>query len=576
MSGKYFILNNLHRKSPLFPDKKEDQQISSLRISCLCDFKYFKFSYARICIFPHLTLRFYLTDWHLLTVLVFLMARILRRKTFNFIRKKELTMSSDSNQPGCTSKKPFPLPIVFSILAVALVLTGAIVVGCSGSSSPTTSGMAKVSVMLSDPSTCMAPNGPYQHVYVTVTDIKTNVSSTAGDNDSGWVDLTPSLAGAPQQIDLLGLANNQCFLATLGDTLELQPGNYQQIRVILADDSAAGSIKNNACTNAANCVILSDGSTHILQLSSESKTGIKIPSGQIANGGFNVAAGQTKDLDIDFNTCVSIVQQGNGQYRLKPVLHAGEVSTTSSSINGTVVDNATGKPIAGEVTVALEQKDAAGVDRVFMSTLTDASGQFVFCPLPQGTYDVVIVGQNTSSVVYSPSVVTGVATGSALSTVALYALPVVSAGPATLQGQVTSQNGANPAAATGIDVQLSMLEAVSSTLTVTVPLVPNATQSSVVAAVTTVSNTACPTGTDCVNYSLNVSAGAPFVGAFSAGGAMLTQSTLPASYTVDGIAFVPSSGGTLDCSPNELKATPVTPAPGAPLPVSTLAFAGCQ
>lgn len=486
-------------------------------------------------------------------------------------------MSSDSNQAGCISKKAIRFTIVFSFFATALALSGAIVIGCSsGSSSPTTSGTAKVSVMLSDPSTCLAPNGPYQHVYVTVTDVKASTNATASDGDSSWVDLAPSLAGAPQQIDLLGLANNQCFLATLGDSLELQPGNYQQIRVVLADDSAVGKIKNNACTNSSNCVILNDGSTHTLQLSSESKTGIKIPSGQIAGRGFNVAAGQTKDLDIDFNTCVSIVQQGNGQYRLKPVLHAGEVSTTASSINGTVVDSATGKQIDGEVTVALEQKDAAGIDRVFMNTLTDASGHFVFCPLPQGTYDLVIVGQNTAGVVYSPSVITDITTGSALSTVALHALPVVSVGPATLQGQVTSQNLANPAAATGIDVQLSALETVSSTLMITVPLVPNATQSSVVATLTTASNTACPTNTDCANYSLGVSAGALFIGAFSTGGTTLTQSTLAASYTVDGIAFVPSSGGTLDCSPNELKASAVTPAPGAPIPVSTLAFAGCQ
>jgi len=486
-------------------------------------------------------------------------------------------MSNDGNQAGCTVKKLFCFPMILPFLAAALVLTGAIIVGCSsGSSAPTASGMAKVSVKLSDPSTCMAPNGPYQHVYVTVTDIKVSTNATASDSDSSWVDLTPNLSGAPQQIDLLGLANNQCFLAALGDSLELQAGNYQQIRVILADNSATNKIKSNACAGSANCVILSDGSTHTLQLSSESKTGIKIPSGQIAGGGFNIAAGQTKDLDIDFNTCVSIVQQGNGQYRLKPVLHAGEVSITATSINGTVVDNATGKQIDGQVTVALEQKDASGIDRVFMSTLTDASGHFVFCPLPQGTYDVVIVGQNTSGVVYSPAVITGVTTGSALSTVALHALPVVSVGPATLQGQVTSQNMANPAAATAIDVQLSALEAVSSTLTVTVPLVPNTTQSSVVAALTTAANSACPANTDCANYSLQLSAGAPFVGAFSAGGTTLTQSTLPASYVVDGIAFVPSSGGTLDCSPNELKATAVTPAPGVPAPVSTLAFAGCQ
>jgi hypothetical protein len=56
-----------------------------------------------------------------------------------------------------------------------------------------------------------------------------------------------------------------------------------------------------------------------------------------------VAAGQTEDLDIDFDACASIVVEGNGQYRLKPVLHAGEVSVTSSSINGTIVDSVSGR-----------------------------------------------------------------------------------------------------------------------------------------------------------------------------------------------------------------------------------------
>src|SRR5207249_11899877 len=98
---------------------------------------------------------------------------------------------------------------------------------------------------------------------------------------------------------------------------------------------------------AANAVVLTASTCNTRELSSAATTGIKIPPGQIANGGVTVAAGETKDLDIDFNTCVSIVQQGNGKYRLKPVLHAGEVTTTSTSINGTVVDSATGKAVNG-------------------------------------------------------------------------------------------------------------------------------------------------------------------------------------------------------------------------------------
>jgi hypothetical protein len=386
------------------------------------------------------------------------------------------------------------------------------------------------------------------------------------------------LSSKPQQIDLLGQATNQCFLASLGSTQELQPGKYQQIRVILTDNSpgtVGKLLPMNLCTNgAANCVVLNDGTVATLQLSSETTTGIKIPPGQIANGGLTVAAGDTKELDIDFNTCVSIVAQGNGQYRLKPVLHAGEVTTSATSINGTVVDSGTGKPISGGVLIALEQKDANGVDRVFMNTLADASGGFVFCPLPTGTYDVVIVGQASGGATYAATLITGVATGSALSTVQLHPQAAGATGAAQLTGQVTSKNGATPPAATGIDVQVSALETVTGGLTVTVPQLPNA--GSAVLALMTQGGGSCPAGTDCVSYTMPLPAAAPYVGAFAAGGTTLTLSALPAAYTIDGLAFVPSSGGTTDCSPGELQAAPVTPVAGQIVPVATLAFAGCQ
>src|SRR6185503_6309773 len=254
-------------------------------------------------------------------------------------------------------RKPFPLVIAVCCLAIAALFVAA----CSSMNGTVTpSGMAKINVMVSDPATCATPNGPYSHVYVTITDVQAHVSTSAGPNDSGWVDLTPSLKTAPRQVDLLGLAGNQCFLATLGDSQQLQAGTYQQIRVILASDSTS-IIGNRGTNGSANCVQLSkDSSVHTLNLSSEAQTGIKIPASQIAGGGLTVAAGKTTDLDIDFQTCQSIVKEGNGQYRLKPVLHAGEVSTVSASINGSVVDASTGKAIAGSAWVAIEQPDAGG------------------------------------------------------------------------------------------------------------------------------------------------------------------------------------------------------------------------
>lgn len=472
---------------------------------------------------------------------------------------------------------------VWSIaLAIAcLTLASIVVVACSSSGSPSSLGMATVNTQLSDPATCTAPSGAFSHVYVTITDVQASTSSTAGSTDPGWVDLTPKLSKSPQQIDLLGQANNNCFLATLGDAQQLQAGSYQQVRLILADNST--SISNNACGAAANCVVLaSDSSVHTLQLSSESKTGIKIPSGQISSGAFTVAAGQTKDFDIDFNTCESIVLEGNGQYRLKPVLHAGEVSITSTSINGKVLDHATGNPVNGSVMVAVEQKDASGVDRVQRATLAGTDGSFVFCPLPSGTYDVVIVGTRADGSLYEPTVVTGVAVGSAVGTIGLYQ-PTVAAGAtattsAVLTGSVTSQNVSN--VGTSADVDLSVLETINGTA-YTVPLPPTSTQSSATISVGTATSSGsstCTSGTDCVNYTMELPTGAPYIGGWASTGSTLAVVGTSASYVIDGTAFVPSSGGTIDCTPSEMKTALTTLATTGQTAVALqpLAFTQCQ
>jgi Domain of unknown function (DUF4382) len=462
------------------------------------------------------------------------------------------------------------------LLCFSLLLAGVGIIACgNGGSHSVPAGIGMATVSISDPATCAGPSGPFAHVYVTITDIQANVSTTAGDNDSGWKDLTPNLSKQPKQIDLLGQANNQCFLATMGDALQLQAGNYQQIRLILADNGA--SLANNACGNATNCVVLTaDNSVHTLLLSSESKTGIKIPSGQIASGGFNIGAGQTKDLNIDFNTCASIVQEGNGQFRLKPVLHAGEVSTTSTSINDTVLDKTTGKPVNGSVLVALEQKDSAGVDRIVMSTMAGADGTFVFCPIPAGTYDVVIVGQRADGVAYQASIVTSIANGQTTGNVNLYAGTAGTNGSAALAGTVTSQNSAN--SGTAVDLELSALETVGTTApsTFTIPLIPNAQQQSATLVTASAASTSCATGTDCVNYSMTLPAGGPYVGAYSASGTTLTQSAPLATYVVDALASVPSSGGAMDCTPSEQKSQSYALSTNFSIAVQTLVFTQCQ
>ena len=447
---------------------------------------------------------------------------------------------------------------------------------CSGGShSMSSSAPATVNLAVSDPATCSGPQGPFSHIFVTITDVQINASSSAGDNDSGWIDLTPNLQQNPKQVDLLGQANNQCFLAMLGSAIELQPGSYQQIRIMLASD--ATTVKTNLCGSTANCVTLSSDSSNTPQpllLSSQSKTGLKIPSGQIAGGQFVIAAGETKDLDIDFDACASIVAQGNGQFRLKPVLHAGEVGLTSTSINGKIVDSASGQPIGGGNTVvALEQKDTTGTDRVIMETVADANGAFVFCPVAAGTYDVVAVAVSGTQVAYGATVISGVQPGNSLGTVPLIAQAGTDKSAASITGQITTSTGT---AGTAADIALSLLQPISVTSTTTLVTIPLAAQSATTASLTTTATAVCPAKTECASYTLSVAAANPSVGTFSTSGSQ--QTTPPDSgavnYTVDAFASV--------CAPSEMRTstttneTNLTVAPGTSVTAATLAFTGCQ
>lgn len=464
------------------------------------------------------------------------------------------------------------------LFLIVLAATTMLFVGCGSS------GNATVTTSLSDPATCGPPQGAFSHIYVTVTDVQISQSTNASASDSGWVDLTPSLKNNPVQTDLLGVAN-QCFLATLGSQ-GIPAGNYQQIRVILAKDGLG--VNNNKCgAGMANCLMLKNDPAQTpidLQLSSEATTGIKIPSGQIAGGQFTVKAGDNKDLNIDFNACASIVTQGSGQYRLKPVLHAGEVQqqSTSTAISGKVVDAATSVAVNGGTTViALEQLDTSNnnnIDRVFMETVANSDGSFSFCPVPAGTYDVVASAVDGSGHVYAASVITGVQPGDNLMNI-----PVTStnATAASLQGTITTSTGNS---ATPADVELAALQPISvminnvpTTLQITTPL---ASQSAATANFSTQPLGSCPANTDCSNYTLAVPAATPGLGSFTANqNQTLTKTPVlgSATYTMDAQTFVPGSASPAgDCNPSEQSTAPINVTPGPTFGVPTLQFTACQ
>jgi hypothetical protein len=469
---------------------------------------------------------------------------------------------------------------------VMIVAFAAALVGCSGSGSGTSNGgTGTINVSITDPPSCKFPNGAFQHVYVTIRSVQAHTSASAGDNTPGWQELAPQLNTEPMQIDLFAAGQTACLLTTLGSNTALPAGTYQQIRLLLvANDGGGGPVPStNACGNQGfNCAVLQDGSVHELQLSSQANTGLKIPPGQVEGGPITVKAGQDVDLNIDFNACASIIQQGNGQFRLKPVLTAEQVGTNSTGISGQVVDSTTMMPIVGgTVLVALEQQDASHTDVVFEESAADAGGNFNFCPLPTGaTFDVVVVAINGTGVAYNATVAVGVPAGTNLGAIPLAA---EAGGPTTFQGFSTATTGS---AAATVDASVFALQTFSlpggATLTATIPA-----EGTSVSNISVDSNSNCPvtapSNTNCAQYTLIEPASNPSVGVFSSG--KITYAA-PASgdvlYSIGASAFIPLSGGAGDCAPPtkttsiDTNGNPLKALPGTIVTPKEIDFAGCS
>jgi hypothetical protein len=474
------------------------------------------------------------------------------------------------------------------LLFVLLIVLYLMTVSCGGSTSVTTNptGRGTASVSISDPPHCKVPNGNYKHVYISIRSVQAHISSQAADNAGGWVELAPQLATVPVQIDLLATPQGGCTLAMLGSNVSLPVGDYQQIRLILVSNSPASGEPvpaNNACgSNGFNCVVLQDDSVHRLNLSSQANTGLKIPPGQIVGGPIRVSEGLHTDINIDFNACASILRQGNNQYRLKPTLTAGQVSRSNSGLSGQVVDAATQQPISGgTVMVAIEQADNTGFEQIIMQAAADANGNFSFCPLPAGNYDVVAVAVDGAGVVYGPTIAFSVPHGTTLGKLPLIATSGTATGAATIQGVVTATTGT---AGSTVDVALAALQSVTPSggtpKQVIIPLLPTST--ALVATSATPSGITCPANTNCAEYSLLVPGMNPSFGTFSSGTITFsTPATGDVNYTVEGRAFVPATS-TATCSPSRVTQDkdstdqPLKVTPGATTNAKQLDFTGCS
>ena len=283
-------------------------------------------------------------------------------------------------------------------LPAAVIISSMALAACGGDSAVQN---GRLAISLTD-----APACGYDAVNVTVEKIRVHQSGTANDNDAGWSEIVLNPA---KRVNLVNLTNG--VLEKLGE-VPLTRGKYTQLRLVLAENSAAAPF--------ANSVVPTGGQEVALTTPSGSKSGEKLIHQ------FEVADGTLVDLVMDFDACKSIVARGNGAFNLKPVI-AVVPKVVSGAITG-FVDPA--------ITNSIVTAQQAG--KVVKATYPDATGKFTLGPVVAGTYDVAITADGRAA-----GVVTGVtvAAGNTVkvsdNTAAAPAITLPASAAGTVSGNVT-------------------------------------------------------------------------------------------------------------------------------------------
>ncbi|MCE3606994.1 DUF4382 domain-containing protein [Massilia sp. P8910] len=240
-----------------------------------------------------------------------------------------------------------------------------------------------LSVSLTD-----APACGFDAVNVTVSKVRVHQSASAADADTGWSEVV--LAPA-RKINLLNLTNG--VLDPLGTT-PVPSGHYTQVRLVLDPNTGAGM---------ANTVIPTATKTETtLETPAAIQSGIKIA------GNFDVVAGQTYGLVLDFDACRSVVTKAAGGYLLAPVVNV--VPSIANGITGFV-----STVFARDGVVVSAQQNG----NVIGSTVADpATGAFALSRLAPGAYDIVFVGAGRGAAVIGSVPVASTTGTTAVSTAA--------------------------------------------------------------------------------------------------------------------------------------------------------------
>jgi hypothetical protein len=334
--------------------------------------------------------------------------------------------------------------LVCSVTALAAAVGLAACGSDSGSSSSTTpTGMVNVSIT-------DAPTKDFDHVWVTVSEIRFHTSNAVAANDPGWLKYPLT---TPVTVDLAALANGSLASVFAGITLPV--GTYQQIRLLLVD--SADPLTNSA---QAQGLVYNDQVdwTDGLGSSHSSPLEIAMPRQGIGlNGTFAVSAAAALNLVLDFDVghdVIRFLHGGSQAFTLKPLLRYFDLAESGAVVGRVDPSNlcATSATAgcAYNLVIKAEEVSADGTHHAATRfTTIKPDGSFALFPLrvasgqSSTTIDVLVRGRNMeSNLVRGVPVVAGSTPTSSPTQLSASILPI------TLGTEYTA-NAATPLAPTG-------------------------------------------------------------------------------------------------------------------------------
>jgi hypothetical protein len=207
---------------------------------------------------------------------------------------------------------------------------------CDDDSNSTGSGDYTYKVRMTD-----AP-GPYDSVNIDLQGVE-----VTGNNGA-----TVMLNTTEGMYNLLDYSNGTSVLIANSNLVD---SHVNQIRLILGSNST----------------VVVDGVTYPLSTPSAEQSGLKLNVNQTLNADID------NEILLDFDAGSSVIQTGNGTYKLRPVVRT-IVTATSGTIKGSIT------PIGNAMVTATSSS------AVEYSSGVNSSGQFQISGLPPGTYSLTI------------------------------------------------------------------------------------------------------------------------------------------------------------------------------------------